>query len=59
MYKIEWINQDEWLKHLDNVIKNRGSKTDEELILEASAFDFKFGSISPQSHFSSTEPQNS
>ena len=59
VYEIEWINQDEWLKHLYNAVKNRGSKTDEELVLEASNFDFKFDSISSQSQSSSIEPQNS
>ena len=58
MYEIEWINKDEWLKYVLKVVKNRGSKTNEELLEEACTFDFKFGSISPQSQFSSSESQN-
>lgn len=54
--KLEWLNKDEWIEYLNKVIKNRGSKTDGQLLEEACAFDFKFGFISPQSH-SSTEDE--
>lgn len=57
MYEIEWLNKDEWLEHAKKVLKNRGSKTDEEVLNEIVKFDYKFGSILPQSHSSSTEEE--
>lgn len=46
MYEVEWLNKDEWLEHTKKVLKNRGSKTDEEVLNEIVKFDYKFDVIS-------------
>ena len=43
----EWVmlNQDEFDRHLEDVMKNRGEKTMEDLLEEALHFRFKYGFI--------------
>ena len=45
LYEIEWINKDEWLEHAKKVLKNRGTKIDEEVLNEVVKFDYKFDTI--------------
>lgn len=40
-------NKDEWVTHVDEVAKHKDGKTEEELLDEAFAFDFKFELIEP------------
>ena len=39
-------NEDEWLEYASEIIKNRSSKSNEQLLEEISTFDFKFEFIS-------------
>ncbi len=52
-------NWDEWEERAKELLKNRGSKTDDEILEEIVKFDYKLDFISDEPPFSLTESQNS
>lgn len=43
--KLILANEDEWKRHLEDVMKNKGEKSTEDLLEEALRFDFKYDLI--------------
>lgn len=49
--RLVMANEDEWLKHVDDVVERNNNaeeyekKSDEELVVEACKFDFKWDTI--------------
>ncbi|MBQ7353122.1 MAG: hypothetical protein IJW54_03860 [Clostridia bacterium] len=56
---LEFLNEDEWLQHASKLMKERGTKSDEEILKEIVKFDYKFSLIPDESQVSLTEPQSS
>ena len=57
-YILKLVNENEWLQYATKLIRERGNKSDEELLKEILTFNFKFDTISNECQVSSIDSQN-